>query len=89
MRITARIPSDEPDALALRMGRHFGHKVPVIHLSDATRIETRFGTIELQPSGTELIVRLDGEDTDRLREIALSHLERFARGAPVEPRWDP
>jgi len=29
-----------------------------------------------------------GEDEERLREVALSHLERFARGAPVAPAWD-
>jgi hypothetical protein len=85
---TARIASVEPDALALRMANHFGHKVPVSTDAGVTRIETRFGRIELEPAGNALVLRLDGEDGARLEEVALSHLARFARGAPVEPVWE-
>lgn len=88
MRMTGRVDSTEPEALALRMALHFGHKVPVAQVGAATRIETRFGAIELEPAGNELVVTLDGDDGERLREVAVSHLERFARGAPVVARWD-
>ena len=88
MRVTGRVDSTEPEALALRMARHFGHKVPVTQLGAATRIETRFGAIELEPAGNGLVVTLEGDDVERLRDVAVTHLERFARDAPVVPRWD-
>jgi uncharacterized protein len=87
MTITGRIATTEPDALALRMAKHFGHKVPVTTVGTATHIETRVGRIELDPSGEELVVTRVGDDVDRLREVAMSHLERFARGAPLNARW--
>jgi len=31
---------------------------------------------------------LEGEDVEQLRIVAVSHLERFARGAPLHVRWD-
>ena len=85
---SGRIRSSEPEALALRMAKHFAHKVEVTRQAGVTRIDTRFGRIELEPAGAELLVRVDGEDEEKLRELALSHLERFARGAPVESMWD-
>jgi hypothetical protein len=88
MRVTGRIASSEPNALALRTARHFAHKVPVDEVDGVQRIETRFGRIELEPGDGELIVTLDGADVGQLRTVAESHLERFARGAPFEPRWE-
>jgi cytochrome b561 len=84
-----RISSSEPEALALRMAKHFAHKVDVAHeAGGVTRIETRFGRIELEPAPGALLLRLDGKDEEKLREVALSHLQRFARGAVVEPVWE-
>jgi HAD superfamily hydrolase (TIGR01509 family) len=85
--VTGRIATAEPDALALRMARHFSHKVPVTTVGSVTHIETRVGRIELEPAGADLVVTLVGDDVDRLREVAMSHLERFARGAPISARW--
>ena len=79
MRISGRVASDEPAALAARVARHFAHKVPVEERGAARRIETRFGRIDLEPEGDEL---------EELRTVAVSHLERFARGAPFDVRWD-
>jgi hypothetical protein len=87
MESTGRATSDEACALAARTARHFAHKVPVEELDGVHRIETRFGRIELEPSGGELLVRLEGDEVDELRRVAGSHLERFARG-PFELRWD-
>jgi hypothetical protein len=88
MTLTGRLRSDEPEGLALRMEKHFGHKVPVERRGNVTRIETRFGTIELEPAPDELLVRLDGDEPDRLREVTSDHLARFARGAPAEIVWE-
>lgn len=88
MRLTGRIASDEPAALASRVARHFAHKVPVEESGAVRRIETRFGLIELEPSGHDLLLALEGEDVEQLRTVAVSHLERFARGASFHVRWD-
>lgn len=72
----------------MRMANHFGHKVEVERDGPVTRIHTRFGAIELEPAGGELLLRLSGDDEAKLEEVALAHLGRFARGAPVEPVWD-
>jgi hypothetical protein len=86
-RLSGRMRSAEPEALALRMANHFGHKVAVERTGGTTTIHTRFGTIELEPAAGELHVRLDGDEPERLREVAVTHLERFARGAPVDLVW--
>ena len=88
MRLTSRIASDEPAALASRVARHFAHKVPVEDDGAVRRIETRFGLIALEPAGDDLLLTLEGEDVEQLRIVAVSHLERFARGAPLHVRWD-
>jgi hypothetical protein len=88
MRISGRVASDEPAALAARVARHFAHKVPVEERGAARRIETRFGRIDLEPDGDDLRIALEGGELDELRTVALSHLERFARGAPFDVRWD-
>jgi hypothetical protein len=88
MTLAGRLRSDEPEALALRMEKHFGHKVPVERRDNVTRIETRFGSIELEPAPEALLVRLRGDESERLREVAAEHLRRFARGAPAEIVWD-
>lgn len=88
MRISGRVASDEPAALAARVARHFAHKVPVEESGATRRIETRFGRIELEPEAADLLLALEGEDLERLRALAVSHLERFARGAPFHVRWD-
>jgi hypothetical protein len=88
MMLAGRLRSDEPEALALRMEKHFGHKVRVERRDNVTRIETRFGTIELEPAPGALLVRLQGDELERLREVTSDHLRRFARGAPAGIVWE-
>jgi uncharacterized protein len=85
---SGRIPSSEPDKLALRLANHWGHKFPVENAGGVTRIELGSGSVELEPQDDVLAVRLSGEDDERLKQVLVAHLERFARGAPVEPAWD-
>ena len=89
--LRGRIASGEPEALALRMAKHFGHKVPIEERDGRTRITIGAGAFELAPAPGELELVLEPESDEtlpRLREVALSHLERFARGAPVDVVWD-
>jgi len=63
MRLTSRIASDEPAALASRVARHFAHKVPVEDDGAVRRIETRFGLIALEAgeTGTEQLSVILGD----------------------------
>jgi hypothetical protein len=85
---TGRIASTESSGLALRTARHFAHKVPVTADGGIHRIETRFGSIELEPRESELIVRIEGDDIEELRNVAISHLERFSRDESFDVDWD-
>jgi uncharacterized protein len=90
MVVEGAISSREPAALALRMRKHFGHKVPVEEVGPVTRITTSAGAFELEPAADRLIIRLEPvEDAalGRLREVVSSHLARFARGADAEIEW--
>ncbi len=72
----------EGAALTARTARHFAHKVPVTHEDDVTAIETRFGLIRLAPDEQGIRIELRPEDFEsesRLRDVVVSHLERFAR----------
>jgi hypothetical protein len=88
--VRAAVRTSQSDGLAIRMGKHFGHKVPVSTEGGVTRVETRFGRFELEPAAGVLEVRLDPVDREalpRLREVVESHLERFARGEALEFDW--
>jgi hypothetical protein len=90
VRSSAEVESREPDALALRMGKHFGHKVRVETEGAVTRVHTRFGAFELEPVDTILRIRTaadDAESLERLEEVVASHLGRFARGEELAVRW--
>jgi hypothetical protein len=71
------------------MANHFGHKVQVERDDSGVRIFTRFGKIDLQPGDGVLVVVLEPAREDELaelRDVALRHLERFAR-EPFEVTW--
>jgi cytochrome b561 len=82
--------TDEAAALIARTARHFAHKVPVTEEGDVTVIETRFGAVTLVPEeqGIRIELRpLDAETESHLRDVVVSHLERFARSA-IAFDWD-
>ncbi len=90
MRSSAEVRSRQANALALRMGKHFAHKVPVETGDGLTRVHTRFGPFELEAAGDVLRVRGSAEDVEalaRLEDVVASHLERFARGEALEVSW--
>jgi hypothetical protein len=87
---SAVVRTPEAEALALRMRKHFGHKVEVEVEGAVTRVRIAAGTFELEPHEGRLAVRATAEhDADMLRvqEVVGSHLARFARGASVELAW--
>lgn len=90
MRSTAEVRSAQAEALALRMGNHFGHKVLVESEDGVTRVHTRFGPFELEPVGGVLRVRASAEDAEalaQLEDVVVSHLGRFARGEELAVAW--
>jgi hypothetical protein len=77
----------EAAALALRMRKHFGHKVPVELDGDVSRVRIQAGSFELEPRDGMLVVRADAEDgagLARVQDVVGSHLARFARESAVE-----
>jgi hypothetical protein len=90
MRMTATVRTPEAEALALRMRKHFAHKVPVEVRGAASRVRIPAGEFELEPRGDSLAVRATGSDEEalaRVRDVVDSHLARFAREAEVELVW--
>jgi hypothetical protein len=90
VRITATVPTPEADALALRMRKHFGHKLPVELEGAVSRVRIPTGEFELEPRGEVLVVRATAADDAglaRVREVVGSHLARFSREAEVELAW--
>jgi hypothetical protein len=85
------VRTSEPDALALRVRRHFGHKVPVEVEGAVSRVRLPSGEFELEARGGSIAVRAwspDEEGLVRVREIVTSHLARFARADDVAVVWD-
>lgn len=90
MRLTATVPTPEAEALALRMRKHFGHKVPVELEGAVSRVRIPAGEFELEPRGAMLVVRAAAKDDAglaRVRDVVGSHLGRFARETDVELEW--
>jgi uncharacterized protein len=90
MRASTEVRSEQAEALALRMGKHFGHKALVETEGDVTRVHTRFGPFELEPASDVLRVRASAGATDDLallEQLIASHLGRFARGEELEVVW--
>jgi hypothetical protein len=79
----------EADALVERTARHFAHKVHVSKEAGVTRVETRFGTVELDPGATGIelsLAPLEDGGAAELRRVAETHLQRFAR-EPLVIEW--
>ena len=90
MRARATLETREGEALALRMRKHFGHKVPVEQVGRVSRIQIPAGELELEPRDGTLEVRALAADAvalARVQEVAGSHLDRFAREGTGELRW--
>jgi hypothetical protein len=88
--MTAIIRTPEAEALALRMRKHFGHKVPVDVSGGVSRVRLPAGEFELEPRNGVLAVRasaVDAAGLARVTEVVGSHLARFAREADVELDW--
>lgn len=86
----AEIASGEAHALALRMAKHFAHKVRVETDAGRTRVHTRFGPFELEPAEKILHVRATADDEEalaRLEDVVVAHLGRFARGEELDVSW--
>jgi hypothetical protein len=90
MRAEATIECAEPEALALRMRKHFGHKVEVEVDGPVTRIRIPVGEFELEPRDRTLEIRAAAESESglaRVQEVVGSHLARFARKEELDLRW--
>jgi hypothetical protein len=90
MRMTATVRTPEAEALAIRMRKHFAHKVPVDVSEGVSRVRIPAGEFELEALSEKLAVRacaVDAAGLARVKEVVGSHLTRFARDAKVELEW--
>ena len=86
----ATIATPEAEGLALRLEKHFGHKVDVERRDGVVCVAIGAGRFELEPGEGALEVRLEPAAPDRLprlQEVVATHLERFAR-TPIEIVWE-
>jgi len=88
----ARVPTHSASRYLQQLCKHWSHKMAVTFSEEE-------GTIDF-PNGSRLEMRADsetldcvltvpeGEDTDRMRQVVASHLDRFAfREAPLTFDW--
>jgi uncharacterized protein len=90
VRSEAVVRTGEAERLALRMAKHFAHKVGVEQVGAITRVRLPTGTVELEPGAGVLGLRASAEDQvglERVQEVARMHLERFARGEELGITW--
>jgi hypothetical protein len=90
MKSHAIVTTSEAEGLALRMRKHFGHKVPVDTEGGITRVRIPTGEFELEPADGELrvtAVSTDEAGLARVQEVVGSHLVHFARGETPAVRW--
>jgi hypothetical protein len=90
MRSTAIVRTREAEGIALRMRKHFGHKVEVELRDGVSRVRLPSGEFELAPGPASLVVRAradDGTGLRRVQDVVASHLGRFARAGALEIDW--
>jgi hypothetical protein len=91
VRAAALIRTSEPDALALRIRRHFAHKVPVEVEGTVSRVRLPSGEFELEAHEGSIAIRASSPDEEglaRVREVVASHLARLARADEAAVEWD-
>jgi hypothetical protein len=88
----ARVPTHSASRYLQQLAKHWSHKMTVAFTAEE-------GTIDF-PNGTRLAMQADSEsldlvltvpeaeDSERMREVVASHLDRFAfREAPLTFDW--
>ncbi|WP_136683235.1 DUF2218 domain-containing protein [Falsirhodobacter xinxiangensis] len=84
---TASVPTTKPSAYLQQLCKHFGHKIPVEFTPEAGRITFEMGIAELEAADDALILRVTGDDIERLENVVASHLERFAFREELKVVW--
>lgn len=80
-RIQATVTTPKATAYMAQLGKHFGHKIKVEQVGDATVFYFAFGTGEADVSGDQLTLTALAETHESMAKLARvmgSHLERFA-----------
>jgi hypothetical protein len=88
----AHIPTDLAPRYLGQLCKHFEHKRPVEYSRDHGQITFDTGVCTLDATGTTLILHADApdpENLDRLQNVVVRHLERFAFRNPIEVTWTP
>lgn len=93
MQMSADFPTERATGLMTTMGKHFGHKIPVILADDHAILTFEMGTARIAATADGLHLVLDASDAEAmesLRDVIERHLLRFAqRDDPAPLAWSP
>ena len=88
----ARVRTEKADRYANRLSKHFGHKIRAGWMPPEGLLEfPELGTCRLASSPTELILKAEAPDAERLaglEEVVGSHLRRFGTRDGLKVAWD-
>ncbi|WP_102958055.1 DUF2218 domain-containing protein [Mangrovicella endophytica] len=92
LRSTAVVETAQASRYLQQLCKHFAHKLPVSFDPAAGSIDFPFGSCRLAADDARLTLTLDApgsEEMDRLQEVVVRHLERFAFREELAVAWQP
>ncbi|WP_267395943.1 MULTISPECIES: DUF2218 domain-containing protein [unclassified Sphingomonas] len=88
----ARVPTHSASRYLQQLAKHWSHKMTVVFTAEEGMIDFPNGTrlaMQADSESLDLVLTVpEAEDTERMREVVASHLDRFAfREAPLTFDW--
>jgi uncharacterized protein len=86
----ADVATEKPVPYMRQLCKHFGHKVDTAFDDDSGYIQFEFGRCELRAGDRSLHLAVSAdteENSERLRNVVGSHLERFGRRDELSVTW--
>ncbi len=90
LRAEAQIPTASASKYLQQLCKHFQHKLPATFDAQAGQITFPLGQTRLAADDQTLTIRLEAasdEDMERLKEVVVRHLARFAFREELKVEW--
>jgi hypothetical protein len=90
LRAEAQIPTTSASKYLQQLCKHFQHKLPATFDPQAGQITFPLGETTLAADDATLTLRLEaanGEDMERLKDVVVRHLARFAFREELKVEW--
>jgi hypothetical protein len=91
-RAEAQIPTASASKYLQQLCKHFQHKLPATFDAQAGQITFPLGETKLAADDETLTIRVEsanGEDLERLKDVVVRHLVRFAFREELKVDWMP